>query len=693
MPPRISLALTFHNHQPVGNFGWVFEDVCAKAYEPMVAALERHPTIRVGLHYSGPLLEWLRAERPELVARIRALADRGQVEILGGPLYEPVLAALPVRDRIGQLERMAAEVEATFGRRPAGAWLPERVWEPDVPSALAAAGYAWTVLDDAHFRAAGIPDDAMWGPYVADDQGELVTVFGTEQGLRYRIPFQEVESVIDHLREHASDAGDRLGTMGDDGEKFGAWPGTFDHCWGDGRWVERFFEAIEANAGWLATVRPSDWLEAHAPIGRAAIPTCSYAEMNEWSGGFWRNFQVRYTEINALQKQMLRVSTAVAVMPAGPARDEALDHLYRGQSNDCYWHGLFGGIYIPHMRSATLGQLIAAEAIADRGAGRLDAAELVDLDLDGRDEVRLATDGQVVTVDLDEGAGIGSWDIRAARFPLGSVLRRRPEPYHEALRHEAAADAEAASTGAASIHEVVRTKEAGLGDRLVYDGYERRGALVRVLPIDATAEDWRGGGGPDLADFLDGPHEVVGLEAGRLIVRREGGVAGDSRLVLTKELRLGGGTADPTLRLSVAVEHRDGPALAARIGVEWPTLLLGGGGNPAAWWSVDGVRSPHDGSGAVAGIDTVAQGNDWLGLEIETSVGPAADAWWAPIETVSNSEAGFERVYQGSALLVSWLVRLEPGATWRATVEQRVLVRGAESGPGHTSARDLRVAG
>ena len=687
MPPRISLALTLHNHQPVGNFGWVFEDVCAKAYEPMVAALERHPTIHVGLHYSGPLLEWLKAERPALVDRIRALADRGQVEILGGPLYEPVLAALPVRDRIGQLERMAAEVEATFGRPPAGAWLPERVWEPDVPSALAAAGYRWTIVDDAHFRAAGIPDDEMWGPYVADDQGEVVTVFGTEQGLRYRIPFKEVDAVIDHLREHATEAGDRLGTMGDDGEKFGGWPGMFEHCWGGGRWVDRFFEAIEANAEWLATVRPSDWLAAHAPIGRAAIPTCSYAEMNQWSGGFWRNFQVRYREINDLQKQMLRVSGQVAALPAGPARDGALDHLYRGQSNDCYWHGLFGGIYIPHMRAATLGQLIAAEAITDREGGTLESAELVDLDLDGRDEVRLASAGQVVSVDLDEGAGIGSWDIRDAHFPLAAVLRRRPEAYHDKIRHEAEAASEPAA--AASIHEIVRAKEAGLADRLVYDGYERRGALVRVLPVEATPEDWRAGGGRDLADFVEGPWEVTTLEAGHLEVGRTGVVADGTEVAVKKQLWLGGGTSAPTLRVSLEVAHRGGPPLAARLGLEWPTLLLGGGGNPAAWWSVAGKRSPHDGSGIAARIDRIAQGNDWLGLEIETSVSQTADAWWAPIETVSNSEAGFERVYQGSALLLSWRVRLDANAAWRVTVEQRVSVHGPE----HASARDLRVAG
>ena len=336
MPHRISLALVLHNHQPVGNFGWVIEETFEQAYRPMLEALERHPGIHVGLHYSGPLIEWLGANRPEFLDRLRALVERDQVEVLGGGLYEPVMAALPVPDRLGQLETMADAVERLVGRRPAGAWLAERVWEPDLPSVLADAGYRWTVLDDAHLRAAAVPEDAMWGPYVTDDQGRRLTVFGTEQGLRYRIPFRPVGEVMDYLRAHATDGGERLGTMGDDGEKFGAWPGTWKHCWGPDRWVESFFEAIEANAEWLATVRPGDWLAGHGPVGRVAIPTGSYAEMGEWAlpvgeaqafaaavasatadgspdrrwlrGGIWRNFQVKYREVNDLHKQMLRAS-------------------------------------------------------------------------------------------------------------------------------------------------------------------------------------------------------------------------------------------------------------------------------------------------------------------------------------------------------------------------------------------------
>ena len=157
--------------------------------------------------------------------------------------------------------------------RPQGAWLAERVWEPDLPTSLVAGGYGWTILDDAHFRAAAIPEADLWGPYTTEDQGRLVDVFGTEQGLRYRIPFRDVEEVIEYLRVHATEDGSRVGMMGDDGEKFGAWPTTWEHCWGPGRWVERFFEALEANADWLSTVTPSAWLADHRPIGRVYVPT------------------------------------------------------------------------------------------------------------------------------------------------------------------------------------------------------------------------------------------------------------------------------------------------------------------------------------------------------------------------------------------------------------------------------------
>ena len=732
MAPRIALALALHNHQPVGNFGWVFADVYEQAYRPMLDALDRHPGVRLALHYTGPLLDWFGAEHPEFVARLRALVERGQVELLGGGYYEPVLTSLPERDRVGQLTRMADEVERITGRRPRGAWLAERVWEPDLPTSLVASGYTWTILDDNHFRAASVPEDRLWGPYTTDDQGHLLTVFGTEKGLRYRIPFGTVDEVIEHLRDHATEAGDRVGMMGDDGEKFGAWPTTWEHCWGPNGWVDRFFEALEANAGWLTTITPSDWLAGHAPIGRVYLPTASYAEMGEWAlppdesrvftellhraeaagapeyrylrGGFWRTFAVKYREINDLHKQMLRASAKVAAMAEGPAKVAAVNHLYQGQSNDCYWHGLFGGIYISHMRLATYEHLIAAEDAADMATraagGTVDGVREEDVDLDGEAEVVLATAGQVVTVKASEGAGIGSWDIRAVRHALAAVLRRRPEASHATLvAHEQRRAAEAnAPTGggdgvggeasdAGSIHDRVAAKEAGLADLLHYDPYERRSGLVHLLAPSTTPDAFARAEAVEYGDLVAGRFRVEATGAAWVRLSRDGTAstpAGALPVRVEKTITVGGDRRAPTLALDVCVENRGAAPLEAVLAVEWATTMLGGGGNPAAWYVLDGERIAHDAAARHPSLAALRSGNDYVGLEVATRVEPPAETWISPIETVSNSEAGFERVYQGSALVFAWPVVLPPGASTTIRVEHTITTsrdRAAEEGP------------
>jgi alpha-amylase len=740
MAPRISLALALHDHQPVGNFGWVVADVYQKAYEPMLRALERHPGVRVALHVTGPLLDWIGAERPVFLDRLRALVARGQVEVMGGGWAEPVLVALPDRDRLGQLRRMADEVERLVGVRPAGAWLAERVWEPDLPVAIAGAGYRWTILDDAHFRAASVPEDALWGAYVTEDQGALLTVFGTEQGLRYRIPFGDVDDVIAHLQAHATEDGTRLGVMGDDGEKFGAWPETFEHCWGRTRWVDRFFAALEANADWLATVTPSAWLAEHPPIGRVYVPSGSYAEMGEWAlpadearlfhrvvqqastarrpearflrGGTWRSFAAKYRELGDLRAQMLRASAAVAALEAlraGPATTAssggelhaaALDHLYRGQANDAYWHGLFGGVYLPDLRLAVAHHLIAAEDLADWGARHTGArqpgtpvadspgptrltTEQLDLDLDGLDEVRLVGPGQVVIVDPAEGGGIGTWDIRAVRHALASVMRRRPEAYHGTLREEEARQAASVhapaptpvggptQAAAASIHDIVMAKEAGLGERLHYDRWERRSGLVHLLAPDVTP-DAVGTAQARMLSRPDGHCRVVALTDDRLELVREVADGSGMRAEITSTLTIGGGRRSPSLHLALEVHNRGASAIETRLGTSWDFMLLGGGGNPAAYHEIGGERLPHDGSGTAEGVTMLAAGNDHVGLRIEARVEPPADAWWASIDTVSNSESGFERIHQGSGMLLSWPVTIPAGGHVSASVEHRL---------------------
>ena len=724
MAPRVSLALVLHNHQPVGNFGWVIADAYEHAYEPLVGALERHPHVRMALHYSGPLLDWFAAERPEFLDRVGRLVADGRVELLGGGQYEPILAALPERDRLAQLVRMADAIEAIGGRRPRGAWLAERVWEPDVPVSLVDAGYQWTVVDDAHLRAGSVDESQLWGSFSTDDQGRRLTVFASAMALRYRMPFGTVDQAIDELRQQATEGGGLLGVMGDDGEKFGAWPQTFEHCWAPGRWVDRFFEALAENAGWLELVTPSDWLDRERPIGRVYIPTSSYTEMGIWAlpaaeglafeqaleraererlpevrwlrGGFWRNFQVKYREINELHKQMLRASAKVDALArlesqepavAGRTLDLARSELFQGQSNDCYWHGVFGGIYITHMRLATYQHLIGAEDLADaagRRAGRpVDRMERRDTDLDGIDEILVTSPGQVVVVDPTHGGGIGSWDIRPVRHALAAVLRRRPEAYHArlleadermaALAAGLSPDADDPAGSTPSIHSVVRAREPGLAGRVHYDAYERRLGLVHLFSPGTSAAEFEEARAAELSDSHFGPYEVIELGDGRAVLRRLASLDGaQAALGIEKRFTFGGERRSPAIRLEVLVENHGSTEISAELAIEWPVMLLGGGANPAAWYEVDGVRTAHDGRSERPALSRVASGNDYVGIRLRTSIEPAAAAWWSPIETISNSELGFERVYQGSAFVAVWPVQLGPGESVSVRLDQQV---------------------
>jgi alpha-amylase len=259
-----------------------------------------------------------------------------------------------------------------------------------------------------------------------------------------------------------------------------------------------------------------------------------------------------------------------------------------------------------------------------------------------------------------------------------AVVRRRPEAYHEALREREAPGpgddaAVGGEAGPASIHELVLAKEAGLSRWLHYDDHERRSGLVRFLAPDVTPDEVATAAEAEHGDFRDGDFAVDRVASGELAVSRSGTAFGQP-LTVRRTIRLAGDRMAPRLAIELEVEHRGSEAIETRLGLELSLHLLGGGGNPAAWYEVAGERLRHDVAGQAAGTAVIAYGNDWVGVSVEALADPVVDAWWSPIETVSNSEAGFERAYQGSGLLLSWPVCLAPRETRRFAVRQVVTI-------------------
>jgi len=693
---RIYLGLAFHHHQPVGNFPWVFEQVYHDAYLPMIEALERHPSIRLSLHYSGSLLDWLDENRPELIKRIGTLVKRGQVEIMTGGYYEPILPSIPDADKLGQIAKLTEAVGESFDYRPSGLWLAERVWEPHLAQVLAQAGIQWTVVDDTHFKLVGLGDEYLFGYYITEEQGRMLKVFGTSKRLRYLIPWREVAEVIDFLRHQATQEGTRIAVMGDDGEKFGSWPGTYEHCWQEG-WIEAFFAAVEENKGWLKTIPLGEYARDFPPLGRVYLPCASYDEMLEWAlptakssqfarllkeleaegrqdviqymrGGFWRYFLVKYPEVNTMHKKMLRVHDKVYCALSITEADCGLDDLWRGQCNCPYWHGVFGGVYMTDIRAVTYRNLIQAENKADsmlRANTNWLEHEKTDFDCDGLEE--LLVDGDAVTLYIDpaRGGSIFEWDLRRHSYNLACTLARRPEAYHQVLIES---KKQAADQRVRTIHDGIQIKEQGLRRHLHYDRYRRACMIDHFLSADTTLRKFIRCSYRELGDFVDQAYECMVKEEGwglRIRLNRDGHLKYNRRLLpfrVEKEMGLISGKDE--VKVKYTLTNTGNTTIESIFGMEWNINLLGGGHNGQAYYGVPGLQLDDwhlDSVGELFDIEELTLGNRQLGIEILLKVNQKVRLWRFPVEAICNSEAGLERVYQGSCLVLLLPFRLCPG--------------------------------
>ena len=657
---RATLVLVLHSHQPVGNFDFVFEEAYANAYEPFIGVLEAHPRIRLGLHYSGILLDWLGRHRPAFLARIARLAQSERVELLTGGYYEPILPIIPDADKIGQIGKLTARLRADFGVKARGAWLAERVWEPSLPKPLAAAGVEYTLLDDTQFVRGGLDPNATFGSYVTEEQGAALRVFPMSMRLRQLMPFAPVDEVLAYCGSVAESVDDAVLVMGDDGEKFGNWPGTHRSVYEEG-WLDRFFHAVEESE-WLSTATPSEVLDRQPALGTVYVPDGSYAEMLEWSCGFWRNFLIKYPEANAIHKKMLGVSDRLAAQAGTRALDAIRDELWQGQCNCAYWHGVFGGLYLNHMRGALYEHLIRASALLDRREHATTpwfAIDQRDADFDGLDEVVAGSAHADVTLHRRGGA-IVEYDDKRVAVNVVDTLARRREPYHERLEQQRV-DAAEDFDGHASIHDVTAAKEGDLDRWLRYDRFRRALFVDRLYASDATAAEIAAESAREIAQLGDRVYDVAVKRraAGATVTFSTSAVAhtesGEQPFSIVKVFRFADNDAS---RIDVALKlvNESASPLRARFGCEL-NLALQAADAPDRYFHARGRRLDAGSAGAVA-VDRdreISAQDGWRGYECTLRCGVETEFARYGVYTVSLSEAGIERTYQATALVPSWL--------------------------------------
>jgi alpha-amylase len=608
-----------HNHQPVGNFDHVFAQHVEEVYLPFLAALEERDVFPIALHVSGPLLEWMEGHDARYLERIAPLAAAGKVELLLAGFYEPVLAALPRRDRVDQVGWMREWLQARFGVQARAAWLTERVWEPELAADLADARVESVLVDDRHFLVSGFERDQLHAPFRTESDGRTLAVLPIDERLRYLVPFRPPSETAAYFR-YLGERGHQLAVFADDGEKFGGWPGTREWVYQRG-WLAQFLDMLNElrGRGEVVLTTPSEAVRSVASAGVAYLPTASYREMEAWAlwpaaaarlkqlehqlgeermagpdgalvrGGHWRNFLAKYPESARMQKKMVRLS-ALCRERGDPAATRRT--LGRAQCNDAYWHGVFGGLYLPHLRAAVWRELCAAEAVLRRGEPL--AHVVGDLDADGHEEIGVHGERFASVLAPRRGASLEELSVFAAGVNLADTLTRRWEPYHE--------DTPAPD---ASLPADARLPALPPRDR------DTRALFVdRVLSGDVSQAPFALGDYLPLASWVATPFGWEIVRAGHQ---------------LTVTLRPFASTG-----LDRKVYHF---SAAGRVTVEYH-------------WAPEAF--PRD-----AWFTTELS----LSREVEISVDPEAERWAYRIATVAKSERGLEETEQGRAVLLLWHAR------------------------------------
>jgi len=474
----------------------------------------------------------------------------------------------------------------------------------------------------------------------------------------------------------------------DDGEKFGVWPGTHRSVYGEG-WLRRFFKGVAERADWLTTMTFGEYSSVAPPRGTVYLPTCSYAEMGEWTlppggaarfgdllhelrsgklsemkpflqGGYFRNFLRKYEESNQLHKRMLWVSERVAAARrVRPVRGrEACDFLYRAQSNDVYWHGVFGGLYLNHLREAAYANLLRAEAASDAvlhgEEEQWTEAERGDIDRDGGEELLLKTSRLTLLAHAHDGGAVTEISLPRRAVALGHVLTRREEGYHEKFRREVGS-----FDGSTSIHDAIVLKDPSVLSALGVDPWQRA----------SFREAYYGGGVPPEA-ILEGTVSPRCITAGReasVTVNRRG-----SRLAAEFAVPFGGEGIDLHLVKSLVLradgerfearfllENRGADTVSGGFCSEWNLNMLSGNG-PDRYYEGMGEVHALSSSGVAKGVRGFRVVDAWRNVAAGAALDRECIVLREPVETASLSESGAEKIHQGVCLRILFPVRLEP---------------------------------
>jgi 4-alpha-glucanotransferase len=380
----LQVALLVHHHQPCGNLEEGIRAAFSSAYQPMLLALEEHPGVRVNLHYSGALLEWLEANEAGFLERVKGLGSRA--EHLCGAMYEPLLSMIPREDATAQINTHWAMLERLFRVSARGFYLTEFAWEPHLAALIAGTGLEFVPLPVEQF-----PDGCRGGVYATEEQGKPLKLIASHRPNLERSPANALKNL----------------------EGF----------------VTLILNAEDVKSGWFEdllgvlagheTVLLSEAVDNRTPERLVYLPTAVMPD-----GSSWRNAVLKHRESDHLHKRVAYASSKLNAVFRVP--EEAYQHLWRAQTGLPYWSA---GVQANYLRFNAYRNLIRAENILEPRKYAWLEIDYRDLNLDGADDVIAEAHTMSLYFDPRGGGSITEFDYRPKAVNLLDTFTPPHHPY------------------------------------------------------------------------------------------------------------------------------------------------------------------------------------------------------------------------------------------------------------------------
>lgn len=693
----INLILGNHNHQPVGNFDFVFESTYQKAYKPFLDMLEKYKDIKFNFHYTGSLLSWMEKNHPEHIEKLKNLAKEKRIEIQSGGFYEPIMPSIPDKDKDIQIKKLNDYIKDKFKVKAKGAWIAERVWEPTLVKNLAKNGIEYIMIDDSQFLTTGIDTKNIYGYFITDNENYKLNIFPISQELRYLIPFREAEKSIEYLKSIATEEGYRVVVLHDDGEKYGDWPGTQKWVYED-KWLENFFEALSKEKDIIKTTTYSEYIKKYPPVSKIYIPNGSYEEMLTWvlpakvqdefhskleelkksneneiitrfmRGGFWRNYFSKYSESNRMNKRMIYTSNIFDRFKFKRNKDKikedkeiALDYLLQGQCNCPYWHGTFGGLYLNNLRHAAYSNLIKSTSISEKNiyGENYFIKKNIDFDMDGRDEVIISSEKETLIFHSLSGSLI-EWDLKKENpINLIDTLKRREEAYHiSAMRN---ANNGNQNEGHVSIHEIAKKIDEKIAKYLVFDKNEKVFGVDHFLNKIPSAEEFQLLQYEENANFFESFYKIIedkiDKDFAKVIFKRKGRIDGKEINLIKKYIV----NSEGGFLLEATFENKSGEEIEFVYALENNITLLAGCEKDRYYTGEDKRISENlSETGEWTGKIFAMTDEAYIKIKILIEAEEETTFLYMPNYTISDAVDKLEMNYQNSTVVCLKKINLKP---------------------------------